>query len=180
MKNVLVGFSVSFLGAPFIASTSFWNRSFGTAVLLLLSVLSSFKGLCGVTCVPKSVRRVKWPLAVCGEDGGFWNLSCRNCSCNSLRMLRTVNALQVAWRICYKKYLAFSNECLVCLLKNGRKSTFNSFMHMKPIKFKRYRIALRNFSNIKSVTSPEKLGGVKLQCSTWLSKKNRLYLMFIP
>lgn len=48
-------------------------------------------------------------------------------------------------------------------------------MHMKPIKFKHYRIALRNFSNIKSVMSPEKLGGVKLQCSTWLSKKNRLY-----
>lgn len=64
---------------------------------------------------------------------------------------------------------------LSCLLKNGRKSTFNSFMHMNPIRFKHYHIALRNFSNIKSVTSPEKMGGVKLQGSTWLSKKNRLY-----
>lgn len=35
--------------------------------------------------------------------------------------------------------------------------------------------ALRSVSNIKSVTNPEELGGVKLQCRRWLSKKSGLY-----
>lgn len=58
----------------------------------------------------------------CRESNDLWlyvvkmgasetSLSCRNCNRNSLRMLQTINAFQVAWRICYRKYLAFSNEC---------------------------------------------------------------------
>lgn len=56
--------TVSFIWAHFITLPSFWSQSFGTAMLLQLSVLSFMKGLCGIIWVQILGERVEEPMHV--------------------------------------------------------------------------------------------------------------------